>query len=182
MTSFPFLDFTRFSGTFKLVFTMLVTKCKTSLPLPWVPRQKSRENTGTISSLQNKNCTVYCRCTSDLTLADRLNAVCFLANMSTSRPGVATTMWALQQLMQTFIQYYFTNQPIFNHFLDREWIPNGYKCCSCSKCSCSCCWDSCYYQIFKVLKLFHFATNCNQTLHTSWWQYYPQLHRVGFSS
>jgi len=32
-----------------------------------------------------------------LTLADKSNAVCFLANMSTSRPGVATTMWALQQ-------------------------------------------------------------------------------------
>jgi len=48
------------------------------------------------------------------------------------------------------------------------------------RCSCLCC--CCYYQIFKVLKLFHFATDRYETLRTHWWQYYPQLHRVGCSS
>ena len=47
-------------------------------------------------------------------------------------------------------------------FCTLEWIRNGYERCSC------CCWVSCCYQIFKVLKLFHFAAERNQTLHTDW--------------
>ena len=44
------------------------------------------------------------------------------------------------------------------------------------------CSGSCCYEMFKALKLFHFVTDSNQTLHAGWWQPCPQLHRVAFSS
>jgi len=45
-----------------------------------------------------------------------------------------------------------------------------------------CCWGSCCYQVFKVLKLFHFTTDCRQTSHIHWWRFSPQSHRFRFSS
>ena len=43
----------------------------------------------------------------------------------------------------------------------RERVPNGFEryCCCC--CSAACCWCSCFYQIFKVLKLFRLLTDHN---------------------
>ena len=42
----------------------------------------------------------------------------------------------------------------------RQWVHNGYRRCSC----CCCPWGCCCHQIFDSLKLFHFATNCNNNL------------------
>jgi len=48
-----------------------------------------------------------------------------------------------------------------------EWVPHGYERC------CSCC-----DQIFKVLKLFRFLTDRNETFATDWWQHNHDLRTV----
>jgi len=38
------------------------------------------------------------------------------------------------------------------------------------------------FLLLLVLRLFHFTTDRRQTSHTDWWQHYPRLHGVGFST
>jgi len=62
-------------------------------------------------------------------------------------------------------------------FWTRKRVNNGHK----RFCCCSYCWGFCCYEIFDLLRLFHFTTDRRQTSHTHWWEYYPQSHRGGFS-
>ena len=55
----------------------------------------------------------------------------------------------------------------------RKRVPNDYERCS-SSC---CCWGCCY-QIFNVLKRFHFATDHNETSAIDWWWYCRFLHHM----